>query len=376
MNSRVLLTLFFCLNAVIAFRSPLISLKSKSNSVDDPVKDDGYALAVQIEIGTRPQKFKMAVSTTFADTWVADRTCRYESGCKPSCSTHCMSFECEGCCEYSECPIKIRFDSEKSKTYQSKGQNWTYENSLSGFIGSDVITLTGTGITIQSATFVQANALGDPVCSNCDDVSGIFGLAISETNKSSLFEQAVQSGAVENSQIGIWMNKTFDSTTGDTIGELTFAGYDQVKCPGSLLSVPLTGSDWRFTLTGGIAGKYQISDEWTTVLSPDFYTIDLPGDLYDNLYKSINAYYDDELENDVADCNQDVQLTLKVNDADIVLEFTDYTTRIGDVCALDVMSLQYLPTDDNVILGSRFLNAYCAIVDAKTQLISFTRVVS
>ncbi|KAI6213041.1 Eukaryotic aspartyl protease [Aphelenchoides besseyi] len=181
-------------NCLALFRTSLFKQKStgQKNVVDDPLKGDG---GVKVQVGTPPQDFKLVVDSNSAESWIADQTCQWD--CSETCLQDCNQIGCQTCCgsQLSDCPAQFRFVSDFSTTYKSNGHVWS-KYDVTGFLGNDVVTLSGTGIAVKNATFVQAVYFisDDKQCEDCDDISGIFGIGFQKSKVKgipSIFEQSL-----------------------------------------------------------------------------------------------------------------------------------------------------------------------------------------
>ncbi|KAI6216342.1 Eukaryotic aspartyl protease [Aphelenchoides besseyi] len=362
------------LSSAVGFHSPLIKhSKFKSQGRYKALKND-LRYKIQIGIGTPVQTFNVVIDLTSWDSWIADKNCVGVSDCE-QCYGSCHEFGCTECCALEseeKCPANILYDPSTSSTYKSNQTKWENFGNNFGYWCSDVVTLTGTETTANEVKFAQVETLDWETFGYTDfgDVSGSFGIAISNQN-SSIFEQGVQAGAFEDSKIGIWLNGTFESKEGDIIGGISFGSYDKERCPGVLSTVPLANAQWTIQLNGVSVGKYSFDYTFSAEVQLDADKLFVPYDVYDKILVATNAHYDDTLGIDVADCNQTTQLKFKTDAGDITLDFADYTERRGDVCVYKILEGNV----DDIGLGFPFLSKYCAIVDVKTSEFSYTPLV-
>ncbi|KAI6223498.1 putative aspartyle protease [Aphelenchoides besseyi] len=312
-----LLVLILGIQLVVGFHAPLFKHKRQPIGVNPkfvnkqynqkfagnrPVNQDVLGYKVSIGVGTPAQNFNLVVDTNLAETWIANINCDNTdpgdtcAGCLPPCH----SYGCFGCCYKSAfidttCPAHILFNPSASSTYSSSNVSWIGNDKLSGILGNDQVTL-GDEIVIQKATFVQITYLDWTTFNTYDlgDVSGKLGLGLqglSSTHTPSLFEDAVQSDAAQDSKIGIWLKDSSSSRTTDAVGGISFGQIDQEKCPGRLTTLPLAGSNWSFQLTGTSVGEFNIDQAWTAEIALNNQWIEVPYELNEKILTATDAEY-------------------------------------------------------------------------------------
>ncbi|KAH7708207.1 aspartic protease, partial [Aphelenchoides avenae] len=226
------------------------------------VDESNTYFVTDVDIGTPPQTFSLALRLDTAVISVADKSCIYlpdcPSYCKAAlfCKALCQSVCCDaasqppsdpsGCDTYNratDCGNRRRFDRSKSSTYLPYPDGWWGCNggdiTTQFFQGIDTIRVNdgnGKELAIQNATFGEIYRMTE------DDYmlfDGLFGIGVSNNTTPTGYTppliSAHKQGVIADPIVTLWLNRTSAetfkaNTTVPSAGKLTVGGLNAQQC--------------------------------------------------------------------------------------------------------------------------------------------------
>jgi len=315
----------------------------------DESDDDYY---ITIGIGTPGQNFNVQVDTGSSDLWIPGLGCN---------ATACLNH--------------TRFDTTKSATFQTAGQNFSIqygEGYMTGIVAQDLVTIGDFTIqqTFGLSTYEDNTFLGGAL----DGIIGMGFEPLSSENATTPFQNLVQ-------QVGLDPVFSFYfnfAANGGQGGELTIGGYDDTQFTGDIQYIPLTAETyWNINITSvsvngkdsGVKAQGAIVDTGTTLIiasDPDALAVNTligakPVKGQDGVYS--------------LPCSTtglpDVVFTFNGNQYTVPPEA--YVFSNGDGTCISGISGDGSQVMDGWIIGDVFLRNYYSVFDSGNNQVGFAK---
>jgi hypothetical protein len=304
-----------------------------------------------IGVGTPPQVLQVVFDTGSSDLWVFSEA--YSGPGNPN-----------------------KYSSAQSSTYQPDGTSFEIpyvSGNVSGFLSVDTIVLAD-GIQVSNQIFGEATTgtdntgTGQVLLEGAAD--GILGLAfssISFDNIPTVFENAIQQGAVSEQIFSMYLAEQGP-------GEITFGGYDATKFEGELNFVSLEEATyWQITLD-----KIQVGNlgDFVGPISAivDSGTSDIEGPVseVEQLAQAVGANPDPNFPGQFqVDCAANLpDLIFTIAGVDYTIPGSRMAVQVGqNTCNLVVAGMD-IPV---WILGDVFMREYYTVFDYGNQKVGFAK---
>jgi len=319
----------------------LIQLKNYAN----------VAYWTELEIGTPPQKFKVALDTSSAMTFVPSADCDVKL---PGCAGH------------------ETYKSFKSSSYIGIGAPWKYNTNpnIAGFLSVDKVALGNLSVPYQ--TFAEGVSLSSYAL-NQSQYDGVLGLGMESTDKPNNF----MSNLVKSNQslpiFSLWLNKDPSAELG---GSLLLGAIDTTKSTGTQATLRLADSGtngWVVQLSSiSVATGNAINIQGKALVTPSTPFLSLQKYTADQLHTSYLGGRVISPGKYAFDCNkldQVPNIKLRFDNSQYLdLASKDFITvtdsPMGKFCLSNIEGLPTtLPGDIEVVIGSVLLRQYYTIFD-------------
>ncbi|KAJ6444700.1 candidapepsin-4 precursor [Purpureocillium lavendulum] len=257
-------------------------LRKRARTVNGTLDNMETLYFLNISLGTPPQQLRMHLDTGSSDLWV-----------NTDISLFCSQND-------TPCNSSGTYSANRSSTYQylSSDFNISYVDGTAaiGDYVTDVVRVGG--VELQDFQF--------GVGYNSTSQEGVLGIGytanevqVFRLNKKpyqNLPAKLAAAGTIASTAYSLWLND-MDANT----GSILFGGVDTARYDGDLVSVPIQKVNNSFvelfiTLTGIDIGSTAIQKDMALAVlldSGSSFTY-LPDDLAKNIYKTVNASYDEE----------------------------------------------------------------------------------
>lgn len=218
---------------------------------------------MEIQLGTPPQTFKVVPDTGSSNLWVPSSKCSFTQ---------------------VPCDLHTKYVSDHSSTYKANGTKFAIQygsGSLSGFLSSDTLTVSGAGGIIQVTDQTFAEATKEPgiafIAAKFDGIMGLGYQTISVDGVTPAFYNMVSQSKVAAPEFAFYLSRDTTKPDGSI---LTFGGVDSTKYTGDFTTLDVTRQGyWQFkmddfsiggTSIGGCTGAdgcKAIADSGTSLLA-------------------------------------------------------------------------------------------------------------
>jgi hypothetical protein len=375
------------------------NLKSVAQNVND-YEDVEYI--GNITIGTPDQTFLVILDTGSANLWVPDTTCG--NGSSSNCQDFCSQDEeiCElicdpSCCtgkknaftkkvvpapKASACATKRKFDSTKSSTYVSNGQQWSIQygtGSANGFLGQDTVRFGDAGgsqLVVPTTVFGQATSIATFFAQ--DPIDGILGLAfqsLAVDNVPPPLVNAISQGLLDMPLFTVYLQEkgNVDNVRG---GVYTYGGLDSAHCSSTVDYVPLTSATYfQFQMDSIGIGSYSSSQGWDVISDTGTSFIGGPQEITDAMANAVGAQYDDQYGTYFIDCSANIgQTKITIGGKQYAIDAKQVLVDAGNgQCEFAFFPFQSGGFGPSWILGDPWIRQYCNVYGLGQSNIGFAK---
>jgi len=332
------------------------------------------------------------LDTGSSNLWIVDTSCANGASCPDYCrdmGTYCTSFCDASCCRSSTshakpnedgpCDGKNKFDSSKSTSYKSNGEEWDIQygiGSASGFLGQDTVSLGpkgGAQLVIPKTTFGQATDLSSDETGDPSD--GILGLAfqsIAVDDVEPPFQRAYKLGLLDKNLFTVYLKADGTGASGQAGGQITYGGYDSDNCDSTITYFPLSSESWwEFNLDATYANSKKRSGKWTAISDTGTSLVYAPSNVAKDLFKEIGATYDASEGLYKVDCGKKFTWSVSLKGDKHTTDQDSVLIKFNGICYVGVVGDD--EGEPEFILGDVFIRENCQVYDFGGKQVGFAK---